>query len=106
MVIVKKIGALSLAKLQAIIMAVFGLFLGILYALMGPTIIQASLAGGQAIPEVGKFIFGPWAILILPVIYGIMGFIVGLVFAGVYNLVARIFGGLKIELVEGSAKKK
>lgn len=34
MVIIKKLGILSVAKVQALIMAIFGLFLGIFYAIL------------------------------------------------------------------------
>jgi hypothetical protein len=96
----KKISPLSLAKVQTLFMAVFGLFVGLLYAGLGkilsglPEEVQ-SQAG--LTPEVSA-IFGPWAILIMPITYAIIGFITGLIGAWIYNVIAKQIGGIKVEL--------
>jgi hypothetical protein len=34
--------------------------------------------------------------VLLPVIYGVMGFVFGIIMAAVYNVVANMFGGLEL----------
>lgn len=46
----------------------------------------------------GEWLFGPAIALLAPVLYGILGFIGGVVGALVYNLIAMMVGGLEIEL--------
>ena len=36
--------------------------------------------------------------ILMPVIYGVMGFIIGVIGAAVYNLVARWIGGIELEV--------
>jgi hypothetical protein len=36
--------------------------------------------------------------ILMPVIYGVMGFIGGVISAAVYNLVARWIGGIELEV--------
>jgi hypothetical protein len=47
-------------------------------------------------------LFGVGSIIFLPIFYGILGFIGGLITAWTYNLVARFAGGLEIELEDRS----
>lgn len=88
---IKKLGVLSVAKLQAVIMAVVGLFIGVIYALLSP-IMRTVGAGG-----VGADL-GPIAIIILPIFYGILGFVFGALGAWLYNLFAKWLGGIEVEL--------
>ena len=39
-------------------------------------------------------------IILLPVFYGIMGFVFGIIGAALYNLVARWIGGFEVEIEE------
>jgi len=98
----KKIRPLSLAKVSTITMAFFGLVMGIFYAIIGSIIsrlpveaqTQAGFTSGMSV------IFGPLAIIIMPIFYAILGFITGLIGAWIYNLVARWVGGVEIDLVK------
>jgi hypothetical protein len=42
--------------------------------------------------------FGVGAIVFLPVIYGVMGFITGALGAAIYNLFSGMIGGVELEL--------
>ena len=88
---VKRIGVLSLAKLLGILYAIFGLIVGALFALL-------PLFGFNA-DETGLF-FGTVSIIIFPILYGIMGFIGGLITAFFYNLIAGKIGGLEVEITK------
>jgi hypothetical protein len=97
----KKIGALSLAKVQTIFMAVFGLFVGLFYAILGLLIsnLSADVQQEAGLAGAGE-LFTPWAILIMPIMYAIIGFVLGLICAWLYNLVAKLVGGIELELVK------
>ena len=87
---VKRIGVLSLAKILGILYAIFGLVFGILFTIFG----SAGFGVGMG-PT-----FGSVSIIIFPILYGIMGFIGGLITAFFYNLVAGKVGGLEVELTK------
>jgi sulfite exporter TauE/SafE len=85
-----------------------GIVLGVLYALLacimvpfmmlaGAGMAAAARSSGASIPM--GFLFGVGS-LFLPVIYGVMGFIIGVISAAVYNLVAKWTGGMEITLAD------
>ncbi|HTL67268.1 MAG TPA: hypothetical protein VL200_06380 [Lacunisphaera sp.] len=85
-----------------------GLMLGATYALISLVIVPFFLLfffiGGVAAKAHGApqapFMFGFGAIFIvfLPVLYGVMGFIGGVIGAFIYNLVAKWIGGVEVEV--------
>lgn len=97
---IKKIGVLSLGKILGLLYAMMGLIVGALYSLftlIGLSMSQAfSPSSGPAL--VFGLIFGIGAIIFLPVFYGVMGFIVGIVTAVLYNFIASKLGGLEFEV--------
>lgn len=98
MAVIKRINPVSFAKLEGILGAIIGLIAGIILAVFGSLI--GSLApqvGGIGAPRIGAE-FGIASIIILPIMYGIFGFIGGLVGGGLYNLVAKWVGGIEIDL--------
>jgi hypothetical protein len=97
---IKKVGAWSVAKVMGVTYALIGLIFGIfvaLAALLGVLGAATSDSGGLA-EAIGFGIGGGLiGIVVLPIFYGIMGLIVGLISAVLYNLVARLVGGIRIE---------
>ena len=87
--------------------------LGVIYGCMGliflPIFLVAAAAGAftqhaQASPDASV---APAAMLagamfavglLMPVMYGVMGFIFGILGAAVYNLIARWLGGIEVEV--------
>ena len=94
--VVRRIAPLSLAKVAFALYATIGLFVGLIVALVGLTGLAFGDLG-RAAPLLGLAL-GAGAIIALPVFYGVMGFLVGLVSAAVYNLAAGIVGGVEVEL--------
>jgi hypothetical protein len=43
-------------------------------------------------------IFGVGAIVLFPVFYGVLGFIMAAIMAGLYNLFAGLVGGIELDL--------
>ena len=93
---IKKLDVLSVAKIYAIIGAIIGFIAGLFIALVGGFV---GLAGGMAgLPGAGMAAgFGILAIIIAPIIYGIMGFVSGAIGAFIYNIVATKVGGISFE---------
>ena len=92
---IKKIGALSLGKILGIMYAIMGLIFGGLItiaAVLGNTFFA------QENSNVGAIIFGLGAIIFIPIIYGFLGFILGIISAWIFNKAAKWVGGLEIEL--------
>lgn len=90
----KKLGILSFAKMNAIMSAFFGLLGGIFYAVMG---VFAQAKGMPILPGIPTFVLGFAFVIILPIIYGILGFIGGIIVAALYNLFASWFGGIEMK---------
>jgi hypothetical protein len=87
-----KIDAVSAGKIQALFVVFFALVIGAIFILVGLLTMIFSLGTGAIILAIG---FG---IAILGSIgYGISMFIFGLLYAFIYNLLTRMFGGMKVE---------
>ncbi|MBZ5587591.1 MAG: zinc-ribbon domain-containing protein [Acidobacteriia bacterium] len=89
---VKRVGVLSAAALGALIHAVMGAFVGVAVAAVSFT----PLVNG--IPFLHGPSLGALAILVLPPVYGLFGFVLGAAMALVYNFAARLAGGIRVLL--------
>jgi len=100
---VRKLGPMSLAKIMGALDACIGLIVGAifsLFSLIGFGLASSGAAGnGDENAAIG-LLFGVGAIVILPIFYGIFGFIGGLIMGVIYNLVAAMVGGVVMH-VEG-----
>lgn len=96
--VLKRIGVLSCGKVSGLLYGIMGLIIGAfvtLFALLGAAIGAASSGSNEA--WLGA-LFGVGAIIIFPIFYGVLGFIIGIISAALYNLVAGFAGGVEIEL--------
>ena len=96
--VITRINPMSCAKVSGALYALIGLLVG-----AGVTLVMLTI--GSAIPQdempAGAFfgaLFGVGAIVILPIFYGVLGFIGGAIGAFIYNVVAGITGGLEIDV--------
>lgn len=99
---IRKLGVLSVAKIQASIMFVISLLISIPYGLI---LIIYGLIGGSAIGSnaglavgAGGIVIGLLIMIGLPIMYCILGFIVGAIGALLYNLFSAWVGGIEIEV--------
>ena len=95
-VIVNKVGVSSLGIVVGCVYALFGLVVGAIMTLI-------SILGALAAQSFGAFgaislLFGVGSIILLPIFYGIIGIIVGILAAWFYNMVAKWIGGIKLEV--------
>ena len=96
--VLKRIGVLSLAKIAGILYAGAGVIVGLFFAAISS---MAGMAGSQMDPDMPGWIgplFGVGAIVFLPILYGVIGFVSGAVGALIYNLFSGIVGGVELEL--------
>jgi hypothetical protein len=79
----------------------FALIIGATYALMGiiAAILMFMFASMIPIPGMGNMGRGV-AVILVPVIYGVLGYVSGFIGAAVYNLVAGTVGGIKVTVSE------
>lgn len=94
-VVVRQIGVISVGKIYGAISAAFGLLIGVFFGLA--SMVGAGLSGDEGGAFIGT-IFGAGAIIFLPIMYGIMGFIGGVIGAALYNVFAGMVGGVSLEL--------
>ena len=93
--IIKRVGPVSCARISAFLYAIVGLIIGGVFSLV-------AMVGGFAsdAPEVSRFgpIIGAAAVIVFPLLYGAMGFVVTLIAAWIYNLAADVMGGVEVDL--------
>jgi hypothetical protein len=91
--IVKRIAPLQLGKILAILYGAMGL-------LALPFFFIAMLvASHMQTPQRGVFAFiGVGMAFLLPIFYACMGFVVGVVGAAIYNVIAKWVGGIEVEV--------
>ncbi len=78
-----------------------GIVLAVLYfvgGIIGAIIALPFLLFARAAAEASVPSFGPGLLVFIPIGYGILGFIVGIIAAALYNLVAKVTGGIEFEL--------
>ncbi len=93
--VLRRIGPLSAAKISGVLYVVIGFIAGIFMAMMSlfmPTPEETGFAL--------NLFFGFGALVFMPIFYGVMGFLAGLVGAAIYNLVAGVIGGLEMDFEE------
>ena len=108
MLTVKQIGVLSVAKFLGVLYAGLGLVFGLIISLFSvfgsilggllasnPTF--RDLAGGSQ-GSIISLAFGRGAVIALPIFYGILGFVGGLIFGLIGNLALGISGGIELKV--------
>jgi hypothetical protein len=100
---IRRFGVFSVAKIQGLLAFVIGLLIGVVYGLFFMLFgaVMSSLAprgDSQALGGVSSVVFGLVLMIAIPVLYGILGFIGGMIGALVYNLAAGVVGGVRFEL--------
>jgi len=93
---IKKLDVLSVAKINAIIGVIIGFIIGLIVAIFAG--FTATFIGAGGLPGAGFATgMGVLAIIVLPIVYGIMMFIAGAIGAFIYNIVASKVGGILFE---------
>jgi hypothetical protein len=85
---IKRFGVLKMASF----LGLYGLFLGLVFAILG--FLGTLVISSSALDLIG----GGLSLFLLPLLYGVMGFVGGLIFTPIMNLSLRIVKGLNLDL--------
>jgi hypothetical protein len=91
---IKRFGPLQLGKMLALLYGIMGLIVVPVVLIM--TAIAARLPNQPH--RTGFATLGVGFVLLLPVFYAAMGFVFGVIGAFIYNVVAKIAGGIEVEV--------
>ena len=101
----QKINVLSVAKVFALFGVLSGIFYGISAAIQSvkspisfADAWSYSLEDPTLAPYAISVAFGCFAIIVSPIIFGIIQFVTGVLLTFIYNLFAKYFGGIRVEL--------
>ena len=91
----KRIGVLSFGIFQGVFAGFVGLIMAI-FMKIASNVLAPSMINAEELGLVEAFTFGAAVWLVVQML--ILGFLVGIVFALIYNFIARWTGGVEIEL--------
>ena len=94
--VITKVGPLSVAKVAAVLYAGIGLLIGGLFSLIGMAGLTGALSGTEGGAFVGA-LFGIGAIVVMPICYGLLGFVFSFIGAVLFNFAVGLTGGIEIE---------
>jgi hypothetical protein len=94
MAVVKRIGPASAFKIGLVSYGLLGLIAGVFCSLIA--LAGISFAPHTRMPFAGAM--GLFAVILCPIVYGIIGGIAAVIGAAIYNLAASWVGGLQVEI--------
>jgi len=94
--VLKSIGVMSAAKVVGVLYAVMGLLMGLVFGTLFSLI--PAMSADADMPRWLAPMFGFGAIVFMPIVYGVMGFVGGAIAALIYNGLAGVIGGLELRL--------
>jgi hypothetical protein len=93
--VITRVAPFSAARIVGVINAVFGLIVGGMFSLIG---FAGAFANTNEGAGVFGALFGAAAIVLLPIFYGVVGFVSALVGSLIFNAAAGLVGGVEIEV--------
>jgi len=103
MIVIKRVGVLSLGTMCGILSAIMGLIFALIWWMLFSIISffvesYGGMYGGDYGMDGMMWLGGGMVVIIGPIFYGVIGFIGGIISGALYNLFARWVGGIKVEL--------
>src|SRR5436190_651989 len=97
--VLRSVGVVSVGKIAGIVYACLGFIIGSIVAMVSVLGGFAGMLGGgdRAAGALGMFL-GVGAVIILPIFYGCLGALMGMLMSAIYNVAARFVGGIEIEI--------
>lgn len=93
----KRVVPLSCGKTFGILYTMIGLVFGVLVSLFSVLGSAVGMAQGQEGAGFGA-LFGIGAVILMPLIYGCLGFVGGILGAFLYNITVRFSGGIELDI--------
>lgn len=97
--VVTRVAPLSAAKIAGVLYVLIGLLFGGLISLV--SILGAGMMPRGEDAPFPAMLFGAGAVVILPIFYGVLGFVTTLIGAALYNAIASVVGGVEIDVQQG-----
>lgn len=91
----KRLGLGSVGKTALFLYGLMGLLAGAIFSLI--SMAGVALGGGDDPAWLGM-LFGVGAIIVMPIFYGVLGAVVWIIGAALYNLSTRWTGGIEVDL--------
>ena len=100
--VIRRVNPVSAAKIGGVLYALLGLVIGACISIAAMTFggMMSSLSDQSGSGGPGAMVgmlFGAGAIIVMPIFYGITGFIFSLLSAFIYNVAAKMTGGLEVD---------
>ena len=99
---IKRFGVFSVAKMYGLLGFVMGLIIGVIYGLIlivfGAAMSSLAPGNDAMAGGISTVVMGVIVMIALPIMYGVFGFIGGIIGALIYNAASGIIGGVKFEL--------
>lgn len=92
--VLRYVGVLSAGKVMGALGALVGLMIGGIMSLIAAA--GVAINGSPNGPQLPAIFVGLGAAIFVPIFYGFFGFISGVIYAALYNLIANLFGGLEL----------
>jgi hypothetical protein len=97
--VITRVAPMSVAKIAGTIYAALGLVMGVVFMIIGTL---GAFAGPRAdtsgLPGLFPMMFGAGALIFAPIFYGCLGFIGSLIASVLYNAVAGVVGGVRVDV--------
>ena len=95
--IIRRVGVWSMSRMYGALTAAGGLIGGLILACFA--LVGTGLASqNEEMPAFMAPLLGIGAVIVLPILYGVMGLVVGALGAALYNVFAGIVGGVEIDV--------
>lgn len=96
----RRIGVASASKVVGALYAILGLIAGVFVACI--SLVSAGFIRQEhpdMLPWFGSF-FGVGAVVVLPIVYGVLGLVFGAIVSALYNAIAGLVGGIEVDLYD------
>ena len=96
--VIKRVNPVSAAKIGGVLYGLLGLVIGACVSVFA-LLFSGAMAAMSDQPNGSMFgmLFGAGAVVIMPIFYGVIGFVMTLISAALYNIASKIIGGVEIE---------
>jgi hypothetical protein len=94
MMTITRVGPLSVAKVAGLLYVIMGLVFGAFVSLAA--MIGAFASNEESAGMMGA-LFGVGAVILLPIFYGCLGFVMTLIMAWLFNIATGIVGGVEVD---------
>jgi hypothetical protein len=96
--VLRGVGVGSIGKMAAVLYAAIGLIVGLILASVSSLGGLAGMAAGERGAGLFGMFFGVGAIILCPILYAVIGALVWMLLAVLFNLAAGAIGGIELEV--------